>query len=157
MYCVVFCTIIEFFNIQAFDALPPNVQRTFSVTYFEFWVTPNWFLRKATIFCCLMYFLYGYPKYSKFKRKYQPIRAVCPGYLSVSYDYGTRDLDKYFHFYRYAGQKFKMKEMFFKKWNSCWWRYSRCTHLLLLTLRNKPQKTAYFDHKRHESDFEMST
>ena len=157
MYCIVFCTIIEFFDTQAFDALPLNFQRTFSVTHFEFWVIPKRFLTKATIFCCLMYFLYDYPKYSRFKRKYQQIQPVCPDYLSVSCDYGTRNLDKYFHFYRYAGQKFKMKEIFFKKLNSFWWRYSGWTPLLLLTLRNKPQKTAYFGHKRYENDFEMST
>ena len=36
-------------------------------------------------------------------------------YLSVSYDYGVRNLDEYFHFYSIAGQKFKMKETFKKK------------------------------------------
>ena len=30
-------------------------------------------------------------------------------------DYGARDLDEYFHFYNSTGQKFKMKEIFFKK------------------------------------------
>ena len=33
-------------------------------------------------------------------------------YLSVSYNYGARNLDEYFHFLSTAGQKFKMKEIF---------------------------------------------
>ena len=33
---IAFCTIIEFFNVQAFDPLPPNVQGTFSATHFKF-------------------------------------------------------------------------------------------------------------------------
>ena len=33
---------------------------------------------------------------------------------SVSYDYGARNLDEYFHFYSIAGQMFKMKEIFKK-------------------------------------------
>ena len=37
-----------------------------------------------------------------------------PDHLSVSYDYGARNLDEYFHFYSIAGQKFKMKEIFKK-------------------------------------------
>ena len=36
-----------------------------------------------------------------------------PDHLSVSYDYGARNLDEYFHFYSIAGQNFKMKEIFF--------------------------------------------
>ena len=39
---------------------------------------------------------------------------MLPDHLSVSYDYGTRNLDEYFHFYSIAGQKFKMKEIFKK-------------------------------------------
>ena len=63
--------------------------------------------------------MYGYAKYFKFKRKYQQIRPVFPDYLSVSYDYGARNLAEYFHFYSTAGQKFKMKEIFFKNLNNC--------------------------------------
>ena len=37
-----------------------------------------------------------------------------PDHLSVSYDYGIRNFDEYFHFYSIAGQKFKMKEIFKK-------------------------------------------
>ena len=66
-----------------------------------------------------MYFLYGYPKYFKFKQKYQQIRSVFPDYLSVCYDYGARNLDEYFHFYSIAGQKFKMKKIFLKNLNNC--------------------------------------
>ena len=61
-----------------------------------------------------MYFLYGYNKYFKFKPKYQKIRPVFLDDLFVCYDYGTRDLDEYFHFYSIAGQKVKMKEIFLK-------------------------------------------
>ena len=57
-----------------------------------------------------MYFLYGYNKYFKFKRKYQQIRPVFPDHL----DLDARDLDEYFHFYSIAGQKVKMKEIFLK-------------------------------------------
>ena len=35
--------------------------------------------------------------YIKFKPKYQQIGPVFPDYLSVSYDYGARNLDEYFH------------------------------------------------------------
>ena len=66
-----------------------------------------------------MYFLYGYTNYFKFKQKYQQIRPAFPDCLSVSYDYGGRNLDEYFHFYSTAGPKFKMKETFFKKINNC--------------------------------------
>ena len=68
-----------------------------------------------------MYFLYGYAKYFKFKQKYQQIPPVFPDYLSVSYDYGARNLDEYFHFYSIAGQKFKMKKKNKKnkKLNNC--------------------------------------
>ena len=65
-----------------------------------------------------MYFLYGYPKYFKFKQKYQQILPVFPDYLYVSYDHGARDLDEYFYFYSTALlTKFKMKEIFFKNLN----------------------------------------
>ena len=40
--------------------------------------------------------------------------CVSRDHLSVSHDYGTRNLDEYFHFYSIAGQKFKMKEIFKK-------------------------------------------
>ena len=43
--------------------------------------------------------------------------CVSRDHLSVSHDYGTRNLDEYFHFYSIAGQKFKMKEIF-KKFKS---------------------------------------
>ena len=68
-----------------------------------------------------MYFLYSYPKHFKFKQKYQQIRPVFPDDLPVSYDYGARNLDEYFHFYSIAGQKFKMKKKNKKnkKLNSC--------------------------------------
>ena len=66
-----------------------------------------------------MYFLYNHPRYFKFKQKYQQIRPVFPDYLSVSYDYGARNLDEYFHFYSIAGQKFTMKEIFLKYLNNC--------------------------------------
>ena len=59
-----------------------------------------------------MYSLYGHPRYFKFKWKYQ--QPVFPDHFSVSYDYGARNLDEYFHFYSIAGQKFKMKEIFKK-------------------------------------------
>ena len=42
-----------------------------------------------------------------------------PDHLSVSYDYGARNLDEYFHFYSIAGQNFKMKEIFFLNLNNC--------------------------------------
>ena len=61
-----------------------------------------------------MYSLNGRPNYFKFKRRYQQIRPVFLDHLSVSYDYGARNLDEYFHFYSIAGQKFKMKEIFKK-------------------------------------------
>ena len=41
-----------------------------------------------------------------------------PDYVSVSYDYGSRNLDEYFHFYSIAGQKLKMKEIFLKSLNN---------------------------------------
>ena len=41
-----------------------------------------------------------------------------PDYLSVSYDYGSRNLDEDFHFYSIAGPKFKMKEIFLKGLNN---------------------------------------
>ena len=66
-----------------------------------------------------MYFLCGYPKYFKFKQKYQQIGSVFRDHLSISYDYGARNLDEYFHFYSIAGQKFKMKEIFLKYLNNC--------------------------------------
>ena len=66
-----------------------------------------------------MYLLYVYLKYFKFKQKYQQIRPVFPDYLFVSYDYGARNFDEYFHFYSIAGQNFKMKEMFLKNLNNC--------------------------------------
>ena len=66
-----------------------------------------------------MYFLYNYPKYFMFKKKYQQMRSVFPDYLSVSYNYGASNLDKYFHFYSIAGQKFKMKKIFFKHLKNC--------------------------------------
>ena len=66
-----------------------------------------------------MYSLYRHPKYLKFKQKYQHIQPVFSDHLSVSYVYGARNLDKYFPFYSIAGQKFKMKEIFFKKLNNC--------------------------------------
>ena len=48
--------------------------------------------------------------------KYQQIWPAVPNHPPVSYDYGARDLDDYFHFYSIAGQKFKMqKELFIKK------------------------------------------
>ena len=44
-----------------------------------------------------------------------------PDDLPVSYDYGARNLDEYFHFYSIAGQKFKMKKKNKKnkKLNNC--------------------------------------
>ena len=63
--------------------------------------------------------LYGHPKYFKFKQKYQQIRPVFPHHLSISYNYGARDLDEYFHFYSIAGQKFTMNEIYIKKNNNC--------------------------------------
>ena len=54
-----------------------------------------------------------------FKKKYQQMRSVFPDYLSVSYNYGASNLDKYFHFYSIAGQKFKMKKIFFKHLKNC--------------------------------------
>ena len=42
------------------------------------------------------------------------MRPVFLDHLSVSYDYGARNLDEYFHFYSIAGQKFKIKEICFK-------------------------------------------
>ena len=42
------------------------------------------------------------------------VRPVFPDHFSVSYDYGARNLDEYFHFYSIAGQMFKMKEIFKK-------------------------------------------
>ena len=59
-----------------------------------------------------MYFLYSHPKYSKFKQKYQEMRPVFPNYLSVSYDYGGRNLDEYFRFYSVTDQKFKIMKYF---------------------------------------------
>ena len=47
------------------------------------------------------------------EKKYQQMWPVFPDHLSVSYDYGARNLDEYFHFYSIADQKFKMKEIFF--------------------------------------------
>ena len=66
-----------------------------------------------------MYFPYSYAKYFKFKRKYQQIQSVFPDCLFVSYDYDARNVDEYFHFYRIANEKFKMKEIFFKDLNNC--------------------------------------
>ena len=64
-----------------------------------------------------MYSLYSHAKYFKFKQKYQQIQPVFPDHLSVSYDYGARNLDEYFQFYiiSIAGQNFKIKEIFQKK------------------------------------------
>ena len=59
--------------------------------------------QKLPFSAVLMYSLYGHPRYFKFKRKYQQIRPVFPDYLSVSYDYGARNLDEYFYFYSIAG------------------------------------------------------
>ena len=61
-----------------------------------------------------MYSLYGHPKYFTFKPKYQQIGPVFPDYLSVSYDYGAKNLDEYFHLLAIKIQKFKMKEIFKK-------------------------------------------
>ena len=65
-----------------------------------------------------MYSLYGHPRYFKFKRKYQQIRPVFPDYLSVSYDYGARNIDEYFHFYSIAGPKAQNKGNIYKNLNN---------------------------------------
>ena len=62
--------------------------------------------------------VYSHPKSFKFKRKYQQMRQAFPDRLSFSYNYGAWNLDEYFHFYSIACQKFKMKEIFFKKLNN---------------------------------------
>ena len=71
--------------------------------------------QKLSFFAFLMYSLYGHSKYFKFKRNYQQIRQLLPDHLSVSHYYGARNLDEYFDFYSIAGQKFKIKKIFFKK------------------------------------------
>ena len=38
--------------------------------------------------------------------------------VSVSYNYGARNLDEYFGFYCIAVEKFKMKEIFLKSLNN---------------------------------------
>ena len=59
-----------------------------------------------------MYSVYENPRYFKFKWKYQQYkRTMFQGYFSISYVYGARNLDEYFHFYGIAGQKYKMKEI----------------------------------------------
>ena len=66
-----------------------------------------------------MYSLYGRPRYFKFKQKYQQIRPAFPDYLSVSYEYGARNLDKYFHFYGIAGPKVQDEGNIYKNVNNC--------------------------------------
>ena len=46
------------------------------------------------------------------------MRPAFPDRLTFSYNYGARNFDEYFHFYSIACQKFKMKEIFFKKLNN---------------------------------------
>ena len=60
-------------------------------------------------------------KYFKILLKLQisQVQAKILTNLSVSYDYGARNFDEYFHFYGIAGQKFKMKEILKKKINKC--------------------------------------
>ena len=55
------------------------------------------FLTKASIFCCFDVFMYDYRRYSVFQvqAKISAIRLLFH-YLSVSYDYGARNLDEYF-------------------------------------------------------------
>ena len=55
-----------------------------------------------------MYFLYSYPKYFNFKLI---SITICVSTFYISYDYGDRNLEEYFHFYGIAGQKLKMKEI----------------------------------------------
>ena len=98
------------YKISCFSELAYNS----SVPVLIFWTASKSFplsnsSQKLPFFAVLVYSLYGHPKYFKFKRKY-----VFPDHLSVSYDYGARNLDEYFHFYSIAGQKFKMKEIFKK-------------------------------------------
>ena len=68
------------------------------------------FLTKTTIFRCTV--TPNVSSWSENINKYA--RPVFPDHLSVSYDYGARNLDEYVHFYSIADQKFKMKEIFKK-------------------------------------------
>ena len=54
----------------------------------------------------LLFNLFPVPPPQIFQVQIQP---VFPDHLSVSYDYGARNLDEYFHFYTIAGQKFKFE------------------------------------------------
>ena len=73
-------------------------------------------LTELPFLAVLMYSLTSNPKYFRFKQKYYQTRPVFPDHLSVSHDQDSRNLDEYFfHFYSFAAQKIKMKEIFFKK------------------------------------------
>ena len=109
------------YKISCFSELAYNS----SVPVLIFWTASKSFplsnsSQKLPFFAVLVYSLYGHPKYFKFKRKYQQIRPVFPDHLSVSYDYGARNLDEYFHFYSMLakGSKFRRKYLF-KKTNNC--------------------------------------
>ena len=104
------------YKISCFSELAYN----YSVPVLIFWTASKSFplsnsSQKLPFFAVLVYSLYGHPKYFKFKRKY-----VFPDHLSVSYDYGARNLDEYFHFYSMLakGSKFRRKYLF-KKTNNC--------------------------------------
>ena len=99
------------------------------------------FLTKTIIFRCTVN--PNVSRWSENINKYA--RPVFPDHLSVSYDYGARNLDEYFHFYSISNQKLKMKE-FFKKLNNCvpkkmlrFWavtefHISRCSFWVTLTV-----------------------
>ena len=78
----------------------------------SFWLSSS--SQKLLFFTVLLYSLYGHPKYSKLKRKYQKIRLEFPDYLSVSYDYDSRNVDEYVHFYGTAGQNVKNEGNIYK-------------------------------------------
>ena len=75
--------------------------------------------QKLPHFTVLTYSLYGQPRYFKFKQKYKQIQPMFPDYLSVSYDYGDKNLDKYFPFYSNAGSKVQNKGNIYKNLNNC--------------------------------------
>ena len=64
-----------------------------------------------------MYFLSDYAK-SRISGKKISTNTTCVFSFSVCYEYGARNLDEYFHFYRIASQKYKMKEIFLKNLNN---------------------------------------
>ena len=101
------------YKISCFSELAYNS----SVPVLIFWTASKSFplsnpSQKLPFFAVLVYSLYGHPKYFKFKRKYQQIRPMFPDHLSVSYDYGARNLDEYFHFYSMLAKSSKCRRKY---------------------------------------------